>query len=122
VRRALQVRKAAERAKEKLLVGARIDGDTPVVAAGENAVAKHVRAALASLPATVCHYAAEVTAELLEDREVTTATVRARALLLLLCTAAHCRLPALLCSALVAGVGERACAHAEQLHLRERRR
>jgi hypothetical protein len=72
-----QVRKAAERAKVKLLVGARIDESAPVVAAMENALAKHVRAALAALPEAVCHYAAEVTAELLDDREVATAEARA---------------------------------------------
>ena len=90
----VQVRKAAARAKEKLLVGGTADGDAAV--AVDNAIAEHVRSQLASLPPTVSHYAAEVTAELLDDREVATANAQdlANALSRMLCS--YMSAPALL--------------------------
>ena len=74
------VRKAAERAKEKLLAGAKMEaGATSVVLVDQvnaQAIAAHVRAALVGVPPIVSHYAAEVTAQLLDERQVATAEVR----------------------------------------------
>ncbi len=70
------VRKAAERAKDKLLAGARMEAGAAAPQAEDDALAAHVRAALAMLPKIVLQYAAEVTAELLEDKEVSTAEAR----------------------------------------------
>ena len=70
------VRKAAERAKEKLLHGAKMEEGAAPPPVDDDALAAHMRAGLATLPEIVAHYVAEVTAELLEDKEVTTAAVR----------------------------------------------
>ena len=74
---ALQVRKAAERAKEKLLHGIKVEAGAVVAAEADHALAAHVRTALASLPQAVSHYAAEVTEQLLEDNnDITSAQAR----------------------------------------------
>lgn len=70
------MRKAAERAKEKLLHGIKVEAGAVVTAEADHALAVHVRAALASLPQAVCHYTAEVTEQLLEDSDITCAQVR----------------------------------------------
>ena len=70
------MRKAAERAKEKLLHGIKVEAGAVVTAEADHALAAHVRAALASLPQAVCHYTAEVTEQLLEDSDITCAEVR----------------------------------------------
>lgn len=70
------MRKAAERAKEKLLHGIKVEAGAVVTAEADHALAAHVRAALASLPQAVCHYTAEVTEQLLEDSDITCAQVR----------------------------------------------
>jgi hypothetical protein len=70
------VRKAAERAKVKLLHGARMEEGAAPPAVADKALALHVKAALSALPGIVSHYVAEVTTELLEDKEVTTAEAR----------------------------------------------
>jgi len=67
------VRKAAERAKEKLLHGARMENGAAAPAVADKALALHMKAALSSLPDIVSQYVAELTTELLEDKEVTTA-------------------------------------------------
>jgi len=68
------VRKAAERAREKLLAGAHMEegAEAPKV---DHSLEDHVRSsALAgAVPPVVLHYAAEVVAELLEDKEVSSA-------------------------------------------------
>ena len=70
------MRKAAERAKEKLLHGVKVEAGAVVTPEADHALAAHVRAALASLPQAVSHYAAEVTEQLLEDTDITCAQVR----------------------------------------------
>ena len=67
------VRKAAERAKVKLLHGARMEDGAAPPPVPDKALEAHVRAALSGLPPIVSQYVAELTAELLEDREVGTA-------------------------------------------------
>ena len=68
------VRKAAERAKEKLLAGAHMESGTEAVVV-DHALAEHVRgsALAAAVPPVVLHFASEVVPELLEDKEVSSA-------------------------------------------------
>jgi hypothetical protein len=76
-RSTLQVRRAAERAKEKLLHGIKVEAGAVVAAEADHALAAHVRTALVSLPQAVSHYAAEVTEQLLEDNnDITSAQAR----------------------------------------------
>ena len=71
------MRKAAERAKEKLLHGIQVEAGAIVTPEADHALAAHVRTALASLPQAVSHYTAEVTEQLLEDNnDITSAQVR----------------------------------------------
>jgi len=103
------VRKAAERAKEKLLVGAKMEKGVSAVVV-DDTLAAHVRTALAALPKIVMLYAAEVTAELLEDKEVSTEEELSAVLLPMLNPFTEARAIAALCISVVALHEERVLA------------